>query len=193
MMRTFRAATRRWIASLWILILFESPPIAAATHTAAATLAEASPTSQQQSAARGLVGSQGGTIALRDLARVVVPAGAVTRPRTISVRETSLPSNARLPPRTARVGNVYACEPTHIRFARPVAVTLAYDPSLLSSTDDVGAISIYRVLPSGQLSMVGSETGVTDPESASQDLNVEQRTVTVHTSLLSTYTLLVAR
>jgi hypothetical protein len=143
--------------------------------------------------ASAVIGADGGAVALPGGAKVRVPKNALTSRVAISLREVALPASVTLPAGSVRVGKVYRVEPP-IKTALPIAITLPYDPRLLSPGFDEGSISIYQLVSStGQLSMVGSDTGDEYRESAGQDLDVENHVVTVLVRYPATYTLLALR
>jgi hypothetical protein len=140
-----------------------------------------------------VIGPDGGSVALSGGARIVVPSNALTSAVAISLREVTLPPSVRLPVGGARVGKAYTVEPT-ITATRPIAITLPYDPTLLPAGYEEGSISIYQLVSStGQLSMVGSDTGEEYSESAGQDLDIENHVVTVLVRSPGTYTLFALR
>lgn len=87
------------------------------------------PTTPTGPTASASIGTAGGTVASTDgTLQVVIPAGALPSDLTVTVTPTTSPGGAA-------VGTVYEIGPTGTKFAMPVTLTLAYDPTKLGGAD----------------------------------------------------------
>ncbi len=102
--------------------------------------------------------STGGTVSTSDGTSVVIPADALSTSTAISVGSES---NTVSVAGVTLVGTVYRFGPEGTQFAKPVTVTLAFDPSKLPSADTSANIVIMTA-PVGSSSFTPLATTVVD-------------------------------
>src|SRR5687768_1004243 len=96
-----------------------------------------------------------------------VPAGAVTQPRNIWVRLAANPP----PARRFVQGTAYEVGPSGVTFQQPVAVTIKYDPSQITSGSPEGGLQLYEAVNGAWRRVAGSTA---DPSSRTVSGNVTQ-------------------
>ncbi len=79
------------------------------------------------------IGAGGGTVTHPSGAKIVVPAGALTADTKIEIEEIAAPAGLDVSFR----GKVFWLKPEGQMFAKPVTVTLPYDPTIETSTSPV--------------------------------------------------------
>jgi len=75
------------------------------------------------------IGSAGGTVTEPGGGKVVVPAGALTTNTAIAISQTTAASMPPLPAGVTPFGSIYATTPHGTQFAKPVTITIPFDPS----------------------------------------------------------------
>jgi len=75
------------------------------------------------------IGSAGGTVTEPGGGKVVVPAGALTANTAIAIAQTTAASLPPLPAGVTAFGPMYATTPHGTTFAKPVTITIPFDPS----------------------------------------------------------------
>jgi uncharacterized delta-60 repeat protein len=101
------------------------------------------------------IGSAGGTVTEASGAKVVIPAGALTTNIAIAVAQASAASAPPLPAGVTPFGSMYATTPHGTTFAKPVTITIPFDPSKVpAGTTPV----LYKTNPamSGWLQVAGA-------------------------------------
>ncbi len=84
-----------------------------------------------------MIGPEGGVLTYGDEVEIEVPAGAVDMPTTFSIQ----PVKSRIQPHSEKVN--YELLPHGVTFNKPVKITFSYDPSALSTSEDVLQVA-YR-------------------------------------------------
>jgi hypothetical protein len=97
------------------------------------------PDASAGTAVSAMIGSAGGTVVHPSGARLVFPAGALTSHTTITIRDGAAPAARGF----RWIGPGFQFEPSGLRFAAPVSLTLPYDPARLG-TDPAASISVYH-------------------------------------------------
>ena len=121
--------------------------------------------SAQQTSAT--IGASGGSLSLSGGLQLVVPAGALVNPTTITIREAALPPGTTLPATAVLAGKVFAFEPDGLNFLVPVMLTVPYDPAMLPVDYREGDVLIHRRSAAPEFHIVGDELDV-DIESSGQ-------------------------
>jgi uncharacterized delta-60 repeat protein len=75
------------------------------------------------------IGSAGGTVTEPSGGKVVIPAGALTTNTAIAIAQTTAASLPPLPAGVTPFGPMYATTPHGTAFAKPVTITIPFDPS----------------------------------------------------------------
>src|SRR5687767_14598772 len=119
-----------------------------------------------------IVGAAGNTFTAQSgSVQVVVPAGALSQTRSITVSTASnAPPNARLLPGTA-----FAFGPAAMTFAQPVTLTIKYDPATVATDSPEGGVQLYQLVGTAWRVVQGST------------VNLDAKTVSGNVTQLGTY------
>jgi hypothetical protein len=104
------------------------------------------------------IGMSGGTVTASDGTKVELPAGALTSDVTIGIAAAT---NAPAVPNNKAVGLAYTFTPEGTSFAKPITVTLAFDPAKLPSGKTSANVVIYKA-PAGSANYTALPTTVVD-------------------------------
>jgi hypothetical protein len=132
-----------------------------------------------------VIGSGGGTVTTAGGSGVRIPSGALTSDVSITVQ---LATNAPLPSEGTPVGPTYLLGPEGQKFARPVTVTLEFDPTELFDGESADDIIIYTS-PKENPSFVPLVTSVVDANHVSATTTHFSYVVAAHGNVKSLYTI----
>jgi hypothetical protein len=139
-----------------------------------------------QSSVTKTIGPLGGVLQLDDGARVTVPKDTLTALSSMTLRRLDGPLGKSLPVGTVALSPRYRIDGLSA-LRGPVVVSLPYSP--VQGLDE-GSIQIYRELPDGSWSIVGSESHDPQPESSRQEVNTERHHVVIRTREAGPWTVL---
>ena len=97
------------------------------------------------------IAGEGGTVtSANGMVTLVVPAGALTQPTTISIRPAPVSADPRLVP-----GTEYIFEPDGLRFAKPARLTIRYDSIPMVMAEGAGHVWLHERTGSGWIATAG--------------------------------------
>jgi hypothetical protein len=125
---------RTWVGAALAVASVGLGIAAGCTTTSSTSPAASAPASK-------VIGSGGGTIGTSDgTAQVDIPEGALPADTTITITPNA---DAPAPPDSTVVGVAYTFGPQGLTFAKPITVTLAFDPSKLPAGLSPSAIVVF--------------------------------------------------